>query len=236
MRRGPRRWVKALSGAALAALGLAAPGLAVGASVAAPAILPPGGTVAVPDFPDGVVLVASKVENFGGGAGPAGVLTEFVVTDSAVNPFGFHDMAFAFSLSLSSGDVVKMSLPGYGAFETAVKSCNDTVCIEGTGTPPDTATRSADGDVVSFLWGTPLTTKSAGFVIYTNANSFSDPPSGRIFNLAGDVSLVPVFVPSTVPEPAGWALMLVGVGLVGWGMRRARGGGRDHIQQFSLGR
>jgi hypothetical protein len=232
----PKRLVKALLAAALAAPGLAAPGLAAGASVEAPAILTPGGTVAVPDFPDGVVLVATKVENFGGGAGPAGVLTEYVVTDSAVNPFGYHDVAFAFSLSLSSGDVVKMSLPGYAAFDTAVKSCNSAVCIEGTGTPPDTATRSANGDIVSFLWGTPLTTTSAGFVIYTNANSFIDPPSAQIIDLAGDVSLAPVFLPSTVPEPAGWALMLIGVGLIGSVMRRARAAGHDHIQQFNLGR
>src|SRR5271154_4907560 len=150
------RCVKAL----LAMASLAALGWAVGTSALAlsPAILAPGGTVAVPDFPDGVALVATMVEPFGGGPGPAGVLTEYVVTDSAVNPFGYHSLAFAFSLSLASGDVAEVSLPGYAAFDTAVKSCNNLVCIEGPGMPPDTATRSVSGDVVSFLWSTPMTT------------------------------------------------------------------------------
>jgi len=201
---------------------LAVAGLAVGTSALAnsPAILLPGGTVSIPDFPDGVALVATKVESFGGGLGPAGVMTEYVVTDSAVNPFGYHDMVFAFSLSLSSGNVAQVSLPGYAAFDTAVKSCNNAVCIEPPGMPPDTATRSADGDIVSFLWSTAMTTDSGGFVIYTNSTGYSDPPSGRIIDLAGDVSLVPVFLPSGVPEPATWALMLVGIAALGGVMRR----------------
>jgi len=200
----------------LTVAGLGAGTSALAASgTGAPAILLPGGSVSLPDFPDGVALVATKTSSFGGGPGPAGVLTEYVVTDSTVNPFGYNGLVFAFSLSLSSGDVAQIALPGYAPFDTAVKSCNNTVCIEGLGTPPDTATRSSDGDVVSFLWGTPITTTSAGFSVYTNATGYIDPPSGKIIDAAGDVSLVSVFLPSAVPEPASWTLMLLGIALLG---------------------
>ena len=217
MRGASKTWVRGLLAAA--SLGIGGPAMA-----AAPAILAPGGTVAVPDFPDGVALVATKIEDFGGGPGPAGVLTEYVVTDSSVNPFGFHDLVFAFSLSLSSGNVAEISLPGYAAFDTAVKSCDAMACIEGPGIPPDTATRSGDGDVVSFLWGTPITATSAGFSIYTNSFGYGDPPSGRIIDSSGDVSLVSVFLPSSAPEPATWSLMLAGVAVLGWRLRGAKAG------------
>jgi len=220
MRGASRRLIKVLLAAAGLTVGFPAVGLP--ATAPSPAILPPGGTVAIPDFPDGVALIATKTSSFGGGPGPAGVMTEYVVTDSSVNPFGFHDLVFAFALSLSSGNVAQVSLPGYAPFNVAVKSCNSSVCIEGPGTPPDTATRSGSGDIVSFLWGTPITTTSAGFSVYTNAAGYIDPPSGRIIDSAGDVSLVSVFMPFSVPEPASWTLMLAGVALLGSVMRRGR--------------
>jgi hypothetical protein len=210
-----------LASAAFGALMMASATTAFAAAApTSPAILAPGDTVAVPDFLDGVVLVAAKTEDFGAGPGPTGTLTEFVASNSFASPFGLHDLAFAFSLSMSAGDVAKISLPGYAAFGTAVKSCNASACIEGTGDPPDLATRSANGDVVSFLFNTPLTGKSAGFVIYTNATSFADPPVASIFDSSGDVSFASVFLPAGVPEPATWAMMLLGFGAAGAMLRR----------------
>jgi hypothetical protein len=176
----------------------------------------------VPDFPDGVALLATQTEPFSSDLGPAGTLTEYVVTDSQVNPFGYHGLVFAFKLSLSSGDVARISLPGYGGYDTAVKSCNNVVCVEGPGNPPDTATRSANGDVVSFLFGTPLTGDSSGFVIYTNAVGYKDPMGAQIIDAAGDISFAPTYLPSGTPEPAVWAMMLVGFGGMGLAMRAGR--------------
>lgn len=192
------------------------------ATTLAPAVLSPGGSVAIPDFPDGVALLAAQAEPFGSDLGPAGVLKEYVVTDSLVNPFGVNGLIFVFQLSLSSGDVAKVSLPGYAGLDTAVKSCNDVACIEGTGDPPDTATRSANGDVVSFLFSTPITGPSAGFSIYTNALGFTDPPSAMIIDAAGDISLAPTFAPAGVPEPSTWAMMLLGLAGMGAALRRAK--------------
>jgi hypothetical protein len=208
-------------GFCLAAGGLLA---ASAASAGAPAILAPGQSVSVPDFPDSAVVLATQTEPFGGATGPKGLLTEFVVNDTLYSPFGADDLVFAYSLSMSSGNVAKISLGGFGGFQTAVKSCDALACIEGVGLPPDTATRSADGGTVSFLFDTPLTGASSGFVIYTNASYYYDPPGAAIFDSAGDVAYAPTFLPSAAPEPSAWALLITGLTMLGGVLRwRSRG-------------
>ncbi|MGH7022173.1 MAG: PEP-CTERM sorting domain-containing protein, partial [Caulobacteraceae bacterium] len=183
----------------------------------------------VPDFVDSVTQVlAFQTVPFGSPGDPTGSLTEYVVTGTGDNPFGNNDVTFAFGLSLTSDDVASISMPGYAGFDTAVKSCNIAgECVEAAGdVVPTTASRSANGDVVEFYFSTPVTSSapSGGFVIYTNAKTYADPPMIEIADTNGNVSFASEFVPSAVPEPQAWMSILAGIGLAGAALRRARRG------------
>jgi hypothetical protein len=214
-----------LVGAAFTAMALSS-----AANAAGPAPLAPGGTVAVPDFVATFNReLAEKTVSFGpapDSIGPAGSLTELVVSGSTANPYGVNDLAFAYQFTLTGGNVASMSLPGFGSFSTAVKTCNITPCIFGTGVVPEFASRSADGDTVTALFSpavTPADGATGAFDIFTNATAFVD-PTGVFTDSLGNVSMVSTFGPTAaVPEPSAWATMLVGLGGLGLVMRRRAG-------------
>jgi hypothetical protein len=52
----------------------------------------------------------------------------------------------------------------------------------------------------------------------------SPPGGGGPVTLPTSEPREPLTPPSAVPEPGTWALMLLGFGLVGWRIRRAKGG------------
>jgi len=206
----------------LAAASLLPATFANATNVDAPAILNPGQSVAVPIFEASAGFVTTQTETFGGGAGPSGTLIEYVLDNGQYNPFGSAaDLVFAFSFSVTSGDVAQIVLPGYSGLSVAVKACNDAVCVEGPGTPPDTAERSANGDLVTFLWSTALTGNSSGFAIYTNATNYTD-PTAEICNSNGDCSSAQSFVPSATPLPAALPLFATGLGALGLLARRRK--------------
>jgi hypothetical protein len=216
--------------AAISLLALASPAAAVAVATApSAAILTPGSSgVSVPDFLDHGVFPFTTTLNFGtlGGPGPSGSLFEEVVTGTTDNPFGNSDYAFAFGFTLTSGNVVAISLPGYAGFDTAVKSCNQTSCTEGTGVAPDTASRSGDGNTVTFDFSTPVTTSSSGLVIYTNATDFDDPPYIHIYDFQGDNLAIPALVAPSIPEPDTWAMLSLGVFGLGAVLRSTSRAGR----------
>jgi hypothetical protein len=205
---------------ALLAAGIAATPAAA-SSLMAPAILNPGQSVSLPDFPAGADLIATQTESFSSSSGPVGILTEYVVNNAQFSPYAPGDLTFAFGLEVTGDNVAEVSLPGFAGFDTAVKTCNVAACIEGSGVAPDSAERSADGDIVSFLWSTAFTGGSSGFSVYTNATSYTDPPMIQIIDLAGNESFAPTFLPAATPLPTTW-LMLVS-GFVGLGFFAYRG-------------
>jgi hypothetical protein len=205
---------------ALLAAGIAATPAAA-SSLMAPAILDPGQTVSLPDFPAGADLIATQTESFSSSSGPVGILTEYVVNNTQFSPYALGDLTFAFGLEVTGDNVAEVSLPGFAGFNTAVKTCNVAACIEGTGVAPDSAQRSADGDIVSFLWSTAFTGGTSGFSVYTNATAYTDPPMIQIIDLAGNESFAPTFLPAATPLPTTW-LMLVS-GFVGLGFFAYRG-------------
>lgn len=217
----------------LLAIAVVAAGIAItpaaASSVDVPALLDPGQSVSLPDFPASGDVIATQTEDFSSASGPDGILTEYVLNTAEYSPYGPSDLVFAFGLEVTGDNVAEVSLPGFAGFSTAVKTCNVSVCIEGTGIPPTTAERSADGDVVSFLWSTEFTGGSSGFGVYTNATSYSDPPMIQIIDLSGNVSLAPTFLPST-PLPATWFMLVSG--LVGLGFI-ARRGAKKHQATFA---
>jgi hypothetical protein len=186
-----------------------------------PAVIVPGQQLtSLPDGSDGVVPLLpdpfSVQFSFGGNSttGPAGTLTEFVGNDSMISPFGPSGVIFAFGLSVTRGDIASVAFAGFTGFGAAVKVC-DSGCIEGEGTVPTVVSRSPNGDLIGFGFGTLLTGSSGGFAIYTNAISFTDPAIVFTDSLGAAVSIEGGFGPA-VPEPSTWAMMLLGFGGVGF--------------------
>ena len=89
------------------------------------------------------------------------------------------------------------------------------------GTFTSSANRSFDGNVVGVNFGSNNlvgTENSTTYIFRTNAVSFT---SGTFGVIDGSALQGPTFAP-TVPEPATWAMMLGGFGLVGFATRRSR--------------
>jgi hypothetical protein len=206
-----------LAGAAVLA-GIAAwPTAAASVTLPAPAILNPGQSVSLPDFPAPSSVLATQTETFGSasGPGPEGTLTEYVVNNAQYSPYRSADLVFAFQLQITRDNVAQISLPGFSGFDTAVKICNVADCAKGTGIAPTSAERSANGNIVSFLWNTAMTGQSSTFSIYTNATDYTDPPMIQIFDLAGNFSVAPTFLPTATPLPSTWVMLLTGLAGLG---------------------
>jgi hypothetical protein len=201
---------------ALAIWNIAPPARASSASV--PAILDPNDTVnPLPNFPATASFVTGgegTTFSFDGGSGPVGSLTEYVIT-TPTNPFSPEGDVFAFSIAVTSGDVASIALSGFAGWDTAVKTCGNG-CVEGTGPVPDSAKRSASGDVVTFIFDTDLAAgnSSGGFNIYTNATGFAD-PFGTVTDSSGDTASFSFNGPAATPLPAALPLFAGGLGFIG---------------------
>lgn len=201
-------------------------GSAMAASIS-PAVLLPGGTVSnLPDFEDFGDILASVASSFGNGNSiPSGPFIESVITNTGDNPFGNQFLTFAFSFRVTRGDVVEISLPGFSGFSTAVKEC--TIC--NTGTPALDATRSINGDVVSFDFTGILANgnNTASLAIYTNAPFFADPMI-TFTDVGGGVAPLAGLLPAQAPEPG--SLGLLGTAMLLLGALRYRG--KRHRQEL----
>jgi hypothetical protein len=94
-----------------------------------PLVLAPGATVSpVPNGfsfgpDDSTTPVSTKTEDFDFANGPSGTLFEYVYrfeTPSPAHPYG-SGLFFLYDIKLSSGDVIKFTVPGYSGYEVSVK-------------------------------------------------------------------------------------------------------------------
>jgi hypothetical protein len=143
------------------------------------------------------------------------------------------DRDYSFSIiELSSGDVVKFTVPGYSRYEVSVKQCGILTCIDQgeDGAVMTSASRSSDGDSISFSFGGNLsgTAGSSNLQLFTNASSFVD-PFGTLQDSAGGLFSIPVITPAAAPEPSTWALLALGFAGLGYaGHRRSKRGCSRH--------
>jgi hypothetical protein len=205
-------------------------------AVVAPVALPPGGTVSpLPNgyssYPgdEGTLLFNEDIDfDFDGGL-LSGVLRDRVIQYSQVNVFHpYGGLYFDYEITLTSGDVTEITVPGYAGYLVAVKQCGISGCggSGSDGVSTSSASRSTDGDAISFFFDGDLsgTAHSANLQLLTNASSFTD-PHATLVNAAGADFSVAVLTPSgpPVPEPSTWAMMLLGFAGLGYaGYRRAR--------------
>jgi hypothetical protein len=205
-----------------------------------PEVLAPGATVSpVPNGfsfgpDDSTTPVSTKTEDFDFADGPSGTLFEYVYrfeTLSPAHPYG-SGLFFLYNIELSSGDVVKFTVPGYSGYEVSVKQCGILSCIDqgANGALMTSASRSSNGDAISFSFGGNLsgTTGSSNLQLFTNATSFVD-PFGTLQDSAGALFSIPVITPAAAPEPSSWALLALGfAGLGHAGYRRSKRGCCPH--------
>jgi PEP-CTERM motif len=199
-----------------------------------PLVLAPGTTVSpVPNGfsfgpTDSTTPVFTTTEDFDFADGPSGILFEYVYrfeTPSPAHPYA-PGLFFLYNIELSSGDVIKFTVPNYSGLEVSVRQCGILSCIDqgANGALMTSASRSSDGDSVSFSFGKNLsgTAGSSNLQLFTNASGFVD-PFGILQDSAGAMFSIPVITPAAVPEPSTWALLALGFAGLGFaGLRASR--------------
>jgi hypothetical protein len=191
-----------------------------------PAPLPPGATVSpIPngysfDSSDPTTAIFSTTEDFDftGEGGPSGFLFEAIYSlpdESSAHPYG-PGLFFIYNVVLSSGDVTSLSVPGYSGYQVSVKQCGISGCIDygSNGATMTSASRTSDGDTISFDFDLSGPGNSSNLQLFTNASFFVD-PFGTLTDSEGGTFSIPVVTPSAIPEPSTWAMMFIGFAALG---------------------
>lgn len=195
-----------------------------------PVPLAPGATVTpIPngysfDFSDPTTPVFSATEDFDFTNGPSGFLFEAIYSLPDLlpaHPYG-QGLFFIYNVVLSSGNVTSLSVPGYSGYEVSVKQCGISGCIDygSNGAVMTSASRTSDGDGITFNFDLIGPGNSSNLQLFTNASSFVD-PHGILTDSAGGTFSIPVVTPAAIPEPSSWAMMFIGFAGLGYvGYRR----------------
>ena len=156
----------------------------------------------------------------------------FIIFDPAVDQFAFDPAFFAVGNSVSFANDVVGNLATSGLNVIVLRTLDDDA---------NAATAFGAGSAATLL-ANRITGDGAGFFIYFNSGldlprlvystNLSDPTAdlkivARMTNFAGNPSGLSGFssrnfVFAAIPEPSSWAMMLVGFGIVGASIRRAR--------------
>jgi PEP-CTERM motif len=197
-----------------------------------PVVLDRGGTLTTVANGDSGPPTASffiSNESFSFTNGPSGILHEDVKSysdTSAAHPYG-SGLYFDFEIALTSGNVTSFTAPGYSGVGVSVKQCGISNCggLGANGALATGASRTSDGDNVSFSFGSDLSgagAHSANLQIFTNATSFVD-PFASFQDSNGDVFSISVPAPTpAVPEPSTWAMLLLGFAGIGFMANRRK--------------
>jgi hypothetical protein len=194
------------------------------AAIVSPSLLSAGGTISpLPNGDssgDGIPSTKpfDQTESFSFSDGLAGSLRQRVISYSDA-PSGFHPgLYFDYEINLTSGDVTAIAISGYSGFQASVKECGISNCggSGANGVLATSASRSSDGDVITFDFGKALTASehSANLQIFSSASLFQDPfafftdTNGNTFSIAA--------VAPAVPEPSTWAILLLGFAGLGF--------------------
>jgi hypothetical protein len=147
----------------------------------------------------------------------SGTIDEWVYKDTS-NTFGSGDLTWIIQVvnSKSSSDAIgRVTAGNFAGFMTDVGD-------NGVANAPDLVDRDTPGHTIGFSWaetgGLVLGHTSDLLFIDTNASRFT---TGTLAVIDSDTSDLSGYEPSAVPEPATWAMMLIG--FAGLGVAGYRG-------------
>jgi hypothetical protein len=194
------------------------------AAIVSPSLLSPGGTISPLPNGDssGDGIPSSKLfdqtENFSFSDGLAGTLRQRVISYSDA-PSAFHPgLYFDYEIQLTSGNVAAFAISGYSGFQASVKECGISNCggSGANGVLATSASRSSDGDVITFDFGNTLTAgqHSANMQIFSSASLFQD-PFAFFTDISGNTFSIGAVAPA-VAEPSTWAMMILGFAGIGF--------------------
>jgi len=190
-----------------------------------------GGTV-----PGGLLLLASQSAAFSAPGYYTGTLYSAVYSGDANNPLGGLDFVYQITVNPGSGisdGVHRMTVNGFGGWLTDVGMIRTPTDPTIAGERDPTSVDRSGGTVgwnflpspqcgPSGCFGTPGVLiqgkTSALMIVYTNAPVFGKDVAGI---LDGQPSSASVYAP--IPEPETYAMMLAGLGLMGFVARRRKG-------------
>ena len=198
----------------------------VAAAPAAHAIVLDPGTSGSPDLLSlgaGSTLVANTGSLAFSNIAFSGTIDEWVYQDKT-NPFGSGDLTWVIQVanSTSSTDAIgRVTAGNFAGFMTDVGD-------NGGANAPDLVDRDTPGHTIGFSWaetGGLLVGDTSDFLLIdTNATRFIP---GTLAVIDSETSDLAGYQPSAVPEPANWAMMLIGfagLGVAGYrGSRKSAG-------------
>ena len=211
------------------------------AAFAAPVTVNPGDSnVAIPSYsgslPGYTLLGTTGIQSAINGSTVFG-FDEVAFTSSTLDPFGPNAVSFAFAVASNSSGPLTLTMSGFTGYATQIEACDPlrlTTGVGCNGTGTGTVSRSTDGSTLNFYSmglssatfnGFPANVSNI-YGIFTNASGFTD-PGVQVCDSADICADIHTLGPtgatatSSVPEPASFALL--GIGLVGIGfMRRKR--------------
>jgi hypothetical protein len=153
----------------------------------------------------------------------SGTIDESVYEDTA-NTFGSGDLTWVIQVMNSTSSSDAIGRVTAGNFATFMTDVGD----NGGANGPDLVDRDSPGHTIGFSWagtgGLVAGATSDLLLIDTNASRFT---TGTLAVIDSQTSDLSAYEPSAVPEPATWAMMLIGfagLGAVGYrGSRKSAG-------------
>jgi hypothetical protein len=145
----------------------------------------------------------------------SGTIDEWVYQDTA-NPFGSGDLTWIIQVDNSASSSDAIARVTAGNFATFMTDVGD----DGGANAPSLVDRDTPGHTIGFSWastGGLLASETSDLLfVDTNATRFT---AGTLAVIDSRTSDLDGYEPSAVPEPATWAMMLIGfagLGVVGY--------------------
>jgi hypothetical protein len=192
-----------------------------GGATAQGTLLLPGHTVNVDSslFGSGTLDGSGSSDFFGINGRIAGSFSWQVWSGDLHNTLSGLTFAYRFD-NLDGADdsqIDRVTIKGFNSFTTKV-AYNDSV----GDIAPDTAHRSLSGRTIGFSFedGVSAGNSSNWLIVFTNAPAFARSGPVRLYEDGADVATTSAAIP--VPEPETFAMLIAGLGLLGFIARRRR--------------